>query len=164
MQPLKLWIAVLVALLLLTAFGRAQDQSAASARSEDYSGMYTFLREGEFVQVTVEEQGRVNGYISRYGDLDSDKGAFLDQFFKQGKLEGHALNFTTQTVHGIWYEFKGAIERGEGKNPGEEAYYVLKGTLTQYATDATKKVTAKTREVIFKEFPQDAGAEQDKKD
>src|SRR5437667_7097261 len=82
--------------------------------AEDYSGMYSFLRDGEFVQITVEDQGRVTGFISRYGDLESDRGAFLDLFFKSGKLDGKNLSFITQTVHGIWYEFKGTVERGPG--------------------------------------------------
>src|SRR5437868_11707924 len=101
----------------------------------EYSGMYSFLKEGEFVQVTVEDAGRVTGFVSRYGDIESDKGAFLDQFFKKAKLDGKSLSFTTDTVHGTWYEFKGTVERGEGKNVGDEAYYVLKGTLLQYTTD-----------------------------
>jgi hypothetical protein len=121
--------------------------------------MYAFLQEGEFVQVTVEDAGRVTGFVSRYGDLDSDKGAFLDQFFKEGKLDGKKLSFTTATIHGTWYEFKGTVERGEGKNVGDEAYYLLKGTLTEHKIDAAKKTTAKTREVSLKSFPQDAGAE-----
>jgi hypothetical protein len=120
--------------------------------------MYSFLQEGEFVQLTIEEEGRVTGFISRYGDLDSDHGEFLDQFFKSGKLEGKTLSFTTQTLHGVWYDFKGSIERGEGKNAGAEAYYVLKGTLTQTSTDANKKTSAKSRDVAFKSFPQDMGA------
>jgi len=95
--------------------------------------MYSFLRDGEFVQVTVENQGHVTGFVSRYGDLESDRGAFLDQFFKQGKLEGNRLTFTTETVHGIWFEFRGTVERGEGKKAGDEAYYLLKGTLTEYS-------------------------------
>src|SRR5438874_4828483 len=66
--------------------------------AEDYSGMYSFLQDGEFVQVTVEDQGRVTGFVSRYGDLESDRGAFLDQFFKQGKLDSNKLTFTTETV------------------------------------------------------------------
>src|SRR5438874_774705 len=103
---------------------------------EDYSGMYSFLQDGEFVQVTVEDQGRVTGFVSRYGDLESDRGAFLDQFFKQGKLDGKKLSFDTQIVHGISYAFKGSFERGQGKNPGDEGYYVLKGTLTQFNTDS----------------------------
>src|SRR2546428_5273353 len=123
--------------------------------TDDYSGMYTFLQDGEFVQVTVEDEGRVTGFVSRYGDLESDRGEFLDQFFKQGKLEGKKLNFTTETVHGVWYDFKGTVERGEGKNAGDEAYYVLKGTLTEYSTDANKKTSSKSREVAFKSFPQD---------
>ena len=125
----------------------------------EYSGMYTFLKEGEFVQVTVEDAGRVTGFVSRYGDLDSDKGAFLDQFFKSGKLEGTTLTFTTAVVHGVAYEFKGTIERGEGKKPGDEAYYILKGTLTEHLTDANQKTSSRSREVSFKAFPVEAEKE-----
>src|SRR3989475_11395691 len=132
--------------------------------TDDYSGMYSFLQDGEFVQVTVEDAGRVTGFVSRYGDLESDRGAFLDQFFKTGKLDGKKLSFTTDTVHGVWYDFKGAVERGEGKNVGDEAYYVLKGTLVQYSTDANKKTLAKSREVSFKSFPQDFGTGPEKRD
>jgi hypothetical protein len=122
---------------------------------DDYSGMYSFLREGEFVQITVEDAGRVTGFVSRYGDSESDRGAFLDQFFKQGKLDGTKLSFTTDTVHGVWFDFKGTIARGEGKTPSNEAYYVVKGTLTEYRTDADKKVTSTSREVTFKSFPRE---------
>ena len=38
--------------------------------------------------------------------------------------------------------FSGTFERGEGKNPGDEAYFVLKGTLTENISDANKKVTS----------------------
>jgi hypothetical protein len=124
---------------------------------QQYSGMYAFLREGEFVQVTIENQGKVTGFVSRYGDGESDKGAFLDLFFNSGKLEGSKLSFTTETVHAVSFEFKGTVERGEGKNPGDEAYYVLKGTLTENSGDATKKISSRSREVTFKMFPQDMG-------
>jgi hypothetical protein len=157
-----------IACLLLTvcalALGQNSTQNAAAAKpAEDYSGMYTFLKDGEFVQVTVEDEKRVSGFISRYGELESDRGVFLDQFFKQGKLDGEKLSFTTQTVHGTGYEFKGAIERGEGKNPGDEAYYLLKGILTQYSIDSNQKTSSKSREVVFKSFPQDMGSKPEKK-
>jgi hypothetical protein len=129
-------------------------QSNQPGQAENYSGMYSFLQEGEFVQITVEDEGRVTGFVSRYGDGESDRGAFLDQFFKEGKLEGQKLSFTTQTVHGVWFEFKGSLERGTGKTPNDEAYHVLKGTLTEFRTDANKKTTSKSREVVFKSFPQ----------
>jgi hypothetical protein len=48
------------------------------------------------------------------------------------------------------------VDRGEGKNPGDDSYYVLKGTLTENVTDANKKVTSRSQEVTFKMFPQDA--------
>jgi hypothetical protein len=140
----------------------AKPGPAASAAEQDeksrhaYSGMYTFLKEGEFVQVTVEDTGHVTGFVSRYGDGESDKGAFLDQFFKSGKLEGNQLSFATEIVHGVAFDFKGTVERGEGKNPGDEAYFVLKGTLTENASDVNKKVTSHSQEVVFKMFPQDA--------
>ena len=117
--------------------------------------MYSFFKEGEFVQITVEDEGRVTGFISRFGEEESDKGAFLNQFFKEAKLDGRKLTFTTQTVHGVRYEFKGAVERGDGKNVGEEAYYVLKGTLTEFTTTAEDKTSAKARDVVFKAFPKD---------
>jgi len=66
-----------------------------------------------------------------------------------------ALSFTTQTVHGVWYDFKGTVERGPGKSPGDEAYYLLKGNLVQNTTDANKKTTAKSRDVDLKSFPKD---------
>jgi hypothetical protein len=142
-------------IISLCGIGATQTAQPSLPGSDKYSGMYSFLRDGEFVQVTVEDQGKVTGFISRFGDLDSDKGAFLDQFFKEGKLEGTKLTFSTQTVHGVWFAFKGIIDRGEGKNRGDEAYYVLKGTLTENAIDNNKSSSSRSREVAFKSFPQD---------
>src|ERR1700689_5340019 len=122
----------------------------------EYSGMYAFLKEGEFVQVTVEDTGHVTGFISRFGDGENGKEEFLDQFFKTAKLEGNNLSFTTAMVRGITFDFAGTVERGDGKNPGDEGYFVLKGTLTEDATDANKKVSSHSQEVAFKMFPQDA--------
>ena len=139
----------------------SQDQAppstdASRPEGHAYSGMYSFLKDGEFVQITVEDGGRVSGFISRYGDGESDKGAFLDQFFKTGKLEGNNLSFTTDIVHGVAFEFKGSVQRGDGKTGQDEGYYVLKGTLTENTSDVNKKVTARAREVVLKSFPQDA--------
>jgi hypothetical protein len=132
--------------------------SSAERPQQEWSGMYTFLKEGEFVQLTVEDDGHVTGFVSRYGDGDSDKGAFLDQFFKNVKVEGNRLDFTTEVVHGVWFEFKGTVERGEGKSSGDEAYYILSGKLVESSTDANKKVTARARDVVLKMFPQEAAA------
>ena len=140
---------------LLSGAQESQAPPAPTQPGSEYSGMYNFLRDGEFVQVTVEDQGNVTGFISRYGEKEGDRGAFLDHFFKQGKLEANKLSFTTQTVHGISFEFRGTIEQGEGKKAGEEGFYVLKGALTEYATDAAKKTTSRSREVALKSFPQD---------
>jgi hypothetical protein len=149
-------VACFLVLALLCASAQLQSKSIVPMLpGAEYSGMYSFLRDGEFVQVTVEEKGRVTGFVSRYGDLESDRDAFLDHFFKQGKLEGNKLDFTTETVHGVWFEFRGSVERGEGKKSGDEAFYLLKGTLTESSTDASKKTSSRAREVTLKSFPQD---------
>jgi hypothetical protein len=155
MRRCSLQVACFIAFTLVICAAQESKAPAPAPPGAEYSGMYNFLREGEFVQVTVEDQGHVTGFVSRFGDSESDRGAFLDHFFKQGKLDGHNLAFTTQTVHGVWFEFHGTVDRGEGKKTGDEAYYVLKGTLTENATDEAKKTTSRSREVALKSFPQD---------
>lgn len=136
----------------------AQTPNSPPAAPENISGMYTFLREGEFVQITVEDAGRVTGFVSRYGDSASDRGVFLNQFFKSGKLDGNSLSFSTQTVHMVWFELRAVVEHTTGKQPGEEAYRVLRGKLTEHHEDADKKVSSQVYEVALKSFPQDLGA------
>ena len=46
---------------------------------------------------------------------------------------------------------------------GDEAYYVLKGMLTERVTDVNQKTSSKSREVTFKAFPSDAGSEPSRK-
>src|ERR1035437_4891918 len=61
-----------------TAASPAQQTAKPASPADDPSGMYSFLREGELVQFAVED-GKVSGYVSRFGDADSDKGQFIDQ-------------------------------------------------------------------------------------
>ena len=153
------------AVMLVPSFAAAQTKPTARPKAPpaslpgaEYSGMYSFLREGEFVQISIESGGKVTGFISRYGDSESDRGDFLEHFFKSGKLDGGQLVFASDTVHGIFYEFRGSIERGAGKKPGDEGYYVLKGSLVENTVDDAKKVSSRSREVALKSFPQDMGS------
>lgn len=131
-----------------------QSANAPISASNDISGMYSFLREGEFVQLTLEE-GRLTGYVSRFGDSDSDRGQFIDQFFDKASLQGDHLNFNTKVVHGVWYDFNGTITVAAGRKPGEEGYRLIKGTLIQHATDAKGTEKAMQRQVELKSFPAD---------
>jgi hypothetical protein len=140
-----------------------QNPTPSPAAGADYSGMYSFLREGEFVQITVEDQGHVTGFVSRYGDSEGDRGAFLDHFFKSGKLDGNGLAFTTETVQGVSFEFRGTVERGDGKSRGDDAYYVLKGTLVENTIDEAKKSSSRSLDVVLKSFPQDLAPAQTEK-
>ena len=138
-------VASLVTLALApqsaTAASPGQQTAKPASPADDPSGIYSFLREGEFVQFAVE--------------ADSDKGQFIDQFFDKAALVGDRLSFNTKTVHGVWYEFIGVITITPGKQPGQEDYRVIKGTLTQHATDAGNHDKATRRQVEFKSFPQD---------
>jgi hypothetical protein len=144
--------AGLLLFLVVAAMSAAQ---TPTPEAPDYSGMYSFLKEGEFMQITIEEKSAVSGFISRYGESDTDKGTFLDQFIKPGKLDGKHLNFTTESVHGVSFTFDGDFDRGPGKKPDDEGYYVLRGTLTRNSA-AGGNATAQSRQVEFKSFPRDA--------
>jgi hypothetical protein len=150
----------------LAALVVAQTQKAttppAPATPPDPSGMYSFLQEGEFVQLsigtaTADANGKitapVTGFVSRFGDLESDKGSFLDHFISKGTLSSSDISFTTKTVHGVWFEFKGKLERGAAKSRAEEGYFVLRGTLKRFMTDVNKKTTSQSRDAVFKSFP-----------
>jgi hypothetical protein len=135
---------------------RAQDSAKNAAAANDISGMYTFLREGEFVQLTIDD-GKLSGYVSRFGEADSDKGQFIDQFFDKTSLVGDRLTFNTKTVHGVWYDFNGRVSITPGKQPDSEGYRVMKGTLIQHSTDDKGVEKAMQRQVEFKSFPADMG-------
>ena len=154
-RPVPYYVfAVFIALLpsLALAQKKAPGTAPATPPSEDISGMYSFLKEGEFVQITVED-GRLSGFISRYGDSESDQGAFLNQFFDKTSLNGRNMSFTTKPVHGKWYEFKGTVQRGAVASKDKDGYWVLKGTLKENSEDENKKVSSRSGEVEFKSFP-----------
>jgi hypothetical protein len=140
----------------------SEDRQSPATPGANYSGMYGFLRDGEFVQLTVEDQGHVIGFVSRYAGSEADSG-FLEHFFKSGKLDGNELVFTSESVHGVSFDFKGTVERGEGKSRGDEGYYVLKGTLVENTTDDARKTSSHSREVVLKSFPQDLARPPEKK-
>jgi len=126
-----------------------------AAPADDISGMYTFLREGEFVQVNVEDGGQITGFVSRYGETDTDKETFLDQFFSRGQLKGHALEFATKPVHGVWFEFAGLVSRGPGKSLRDEGYRVIKGKLVRHKPGKDDRDVTESREIEMKSFPAD---------
>lgn len=157
-MSLRLVIGIFLVSCVTSAL--AQQPSTQGGRgydpATDPSGMYSFLREGEYVQITLED-GQLSGFVSRFGDSDSDRGQFIDQFFDKAALKADHLTFTTKTVHGVWYEFAGDISKQPGKQPGQESYRIIKGTLKQHVTDAQGNDKATQRTVEFKEFPENMG-------
>jgi hypothetical protein len=155
MRPLP---ALLLTVCLLFVVAPVPSLAAqASAKSQqavsDISGMYSFVREGEFIQLT-DDDGKLSGYISRF-DSDTDKDQIVDQFFDKASLQGDRLTFTTKVIHGIWFDFNGTISISSGKKPPDEGYRVIKGTLIQHETDVKGVEKTMQRQADFKSFPAD---------
>jgi hypothetical protein len=143
-------------LLVFVTFGAAQSPSKPGSQpAGDITGLYSFVHEGEFVEIEVSE-GKVTGLISRFKDDDYEKGEFVDQFFEQATLGNSTLTFRTKSVDGVWFEFSGTVERGSEKTPSDEGYWNIKGKLVERRTGADGKVSEKTRELTLKSFPEDA--------
>ncbi len=139
-----------------------QQPKSVNQAAADISGMYSFLSEGEFVQITLEPAD-VSGYISRKGDLESDRGAFLDQFFDTASVKDHDVAFTTKVLHGVRFEFNGRFDRGPAKTRQQDGYYVIRGTLMEYLPAANgKEPSSRSRQVEFKLLAQPAVDEKDK--
>jgi hypothetical protein len=80
--------------------------------------------------IDVELQpDRLSGYITRFGDRESDEGTPLTFFFATSRLAGQRLSFTTRQVHGVWFSFDGTIVRGTARTREQQGYYLLQGQL-----------------------------------
>jgi hypothetical protein len=129
-----------------------QAPSKPSDAASNPSGMFTFLKEGEFVQLTLDD-GQLSGFVSRFGETESDKGEFIDQFFDKASLQADRLQFKTRTVHAMWYEFDGRVSVVPGRHFGDEGYRVIRGKLTVHASDAKGIDRPNEKTVEFKSFP-----------
>jgi hypothetical protein len=143
-------------LLIVVTSGLSQSAPAASPKiNGDITGLYSFVHEGEFVQIEVDENGKVTGLVSRFKDDDPEKAEFVDQFFDQAKLEGTALSFRTKAAGGTQFEFSGTVERGHAKTSADEGYWSVKGVLIERRTGADGKVSENAHELTLKSFPED---------
>lgn len=152
------YVAAIAAILFASALGLAQGSAfnAQPQPSGNITGLYSFLHEGEFVQIEVNE-GVVTGQVSHFRNEDEKRAEFVNQLFDEAKLDGAQLSFRTKPVDGSWYEFSGVVERGPGKTPGDESYWNIRGTLTERKS-TEGKATEKTHGLTLKSFPQDANA------
>lgn len=155
----KTLLATLLCLVIVTWTEASPKRSTASAPAVsmgDFSGTYTFLRDDDDLQINVQN-GRLDGYVTRYGETESDKAVQLQHLIEKSSLTGDEISFTTSKIHGVWFEFKGKVRHGDGKTPSQEGFYVLEGTITRYETGADKRTTARSRAVQFRSLPSDFG-------
>jgi hypothetical protein len=149
---------VLIALFLLTTAALAQTTPALHSRNkpepqptarqtkgystlpEEASGEYVLDEHGSVIEITLE-RNRLTGYVTR---MEGDTALTL--FFDKTSIDGSRLFFTTKTVHGLRYEFHGAITRGKVAELSSSGYYLLTGELTAYrgAASAPAHVSLKS--------------------
>lgn len=89
----------------------------------------------EVIEMILNGEGedvRLQGYLTRLGDGESDHGAQLTYFFSRTTVSPTQLTFMTRQVHGMWWSFVGNIDRGSAQMSTEKGYYFLNGTLTEH--------------------------------
>lgn len=153
---MKRYRILFLSLLLSTFVGSATAQNAAGAGSAvlpDVSGLYSFLHEGEYVQLTLND-AVLSGFISRYAD--DQQQTFVNQFFRKASWDGRTLSFETRPAKDVWYAFSGVVTIAQNKKPEEEGYRTLRGTLTTWWKDANGKEISKTEAVEFRSFVADS--------
>ncbi len=107
-------------------------------------GEYPWDKLGGEIEVYFEG-GKLHGYMTDHLDPDQHASpATLD--FATTHTDGHAISFTTRTVHDLSFSFSGHLERGMVQSPQQPGFYVLTGTLTQHggqAGEVTRTVSLK---------------------
>lgn len=103
---------------------------------DEASGSYALSpNQAEVIEIILngqDDQVRLQGYLTRIGDGASDRGASLTYFFARTTVSPSQLTFITRQVHGVWWSFTGAIERGSAQMSTEKGFYYLTGTLTEH--------------------------------
>ena len=115
------------------------------------SGEYA-LGTGEAVNVELQPD-RLSGFITRFGDRESDEGTPLTFFFATSRLSGQQLAFTTRQIHGVWFSFDGTIVRGNARSRDQQGYYLLEGRLVLHDAGAQTQQTRMVSLPMARQYP-----------
>lgn len=99
--------------------------------TDDVSGEYALGEAGNVIEISLQA-GVLDGYISKLGDMESDRGTPLTYFFVSTELREERVRFATRRVHGVWYSFEGSIVRGPARSRKEPGFYLLQGELVEH--------------------------------
>ncbi len=140
------------------AYNQAGDDVDIRTRSSgrtvlplEASGEYS-LGSGEMVDVELEPE-RLSGYITRFGDRESDQGTPLTFFFATSRLAGQRLAFTTRQIHGVWFSFEGTIVRGPARSREQQGYYLLEGRLVLHDVDGQTEQARMVSLPLARQYP-----------
>ncbi len=124
--------------------GAAPRPVAATGHTDmppESEGRYPWDKHGGEIELYFEG-GRLDGYMTEHVDPDPHVAAVTYRFVTT-HVDGHAVAFATQAIHGVSYSFSGHLERGatgpgreSGSSPTLPGTYLLTGTLTTYSAGA----------------------------
>jgi hypothetical protein len=109
----------------------ATQSGGTSSLTDDASGEYSLGEPGEVIEIILQGK-RLDGYISRLGDTDSDFGAPLTFFFDHTAVRDNRISFTTWQVHGVWFSLEGTIDSRKERGSAQDGLYVLTGELIEH--------------------------------
>jgi len=131
--------------LLLAA---AMTQAPATDKWDSATALYTFLHEGETVQINIEH-GHVSGYVTR-----KENGTQVDQKFESAVLEGDRLTWSTRPMHGTYFSFDGQISHDPNASKDKRGFYKIRGTVTTH-----KRGNASEKQLTMQSLPESLQAQ-----
>ncbi len=143
--------------------GKPDDESGATPRpviatghtdmSPEAEGRYPWDKHGGEIELYFED-GRLDGYMTEHVDPDPHVAAVTYRFATT-HVDGHAVAFATQAIHGVSYSFSGHLERGTYSGSERESgvsstlpgTYLLTGILMTHSagTDDIKRTVSLKR-------------------
>ncbi len=149
-------LAMITASMLLLAMPASPLRAQQLAVPENMTGRYHFIGPEDTLAI-LQEENTLKGYIDVFqGPMESD--AILSYPLTIGSRNHNAVSFRTRKIHDKYYRFKGAVERGTGKKPGDSDYLRLVGeleTITSNSVTGTEDV--KQQQVTLKSFGKGEG-------
>jgi hypothetical protein len=113
-------------------------------------GHYTFGHELDLLEIDLEPNRGVTGYITLLGGKGPDKNAPLAFFFTRTRVGGDNVYFLTQQIHRVSYEFNGTLRQSPPKDHTLDVDYSLVGTLTVHHYSESGADQKQSKTVTFK--------------
>jgi hypothetical protein len=125
------WLAVLAVVMLAGRVLTAQEQTEPI---DDITGKYHFLSADDTLAI-LDEEGKLKGYIDIL-QTEEESDDILSYNIIAGTRKKTHVEFRTNKIHGKYFRFSGAVERGAGHKDGDPDYLRLVGDVEVVSSKA----------------------------